>query len=63
MGMLVYINRISSYLNKTRRRRIIQSRVLSLIKYCLSIWGTTDSALINKIQTLQNFVQGLLLVA
>ncbi len=55
MGMLIYINRISSYLDKTTRIIVIQSLVLSHIKYCLSIWGTTNSTLINKIQKLQNF--------
>ncbi len=55
MGMLIYVNRIGSYLDKTTRITIIQSLVMSHIKYCLSIWGTTNSALINKIQKLQNF--------
>ncbi len=55
MGMLIYVNRIGSYLDKTTRIIVIQSLVMSHIKYCLSIWGTTNSALINKIQKLQNF--------
>ncbi len=54
MGMLIYVNRIGSYLDKTRII-VIQSLVMSHIKYCFSIWGTTNSALINKIQKLQNF--------
>ncbi len=55
MGMLIYINRISSYLDKKSRIVVVQSLVLSHINYCLSIWGTTTSSLINKVQKLQNF--------
>ncbi|RUM30450.1 MAG: hypothetical protein DSY42_04590 [Aquifex sp.] len=55
MGMLIYINRISSYLDKKSRIIVVQSLVLSHINYCLSIWGTTTSSLINKVQKLQNF--------
>ncbi len=58
MGVLIYINRISSCLDKTKRIIAIQSLVISHIKYCLSIWGMTNSALINKIQKLQNFAAG-----
>ncbi len=58
MGILIYVNRISSCLDKTKRIIAIQSLVMSHIKYCLSIWGTTNSALINKIQKLQNFAAG-----
>ncbi len=55
MAMLIYINRISSYLDKATRIVVIQSLVLSHIKYCISIWGTTNSVHINKVQKLQNF--------
>lgn len=55
MGMLIYINRISSYLDKKSRIIVVQSLVLSHINYCLCIWGTTTSTIINKVQKLQNF--------
>ncbi len=54
MAMLIYINCISSYLDKTTRIVVIQSLVLSHIKYCLNISGTTNSVHINKVQKLQN---------
>ncbi len=44
MGMLIYINRISSYFDKKFRIVVIQSLVLSHINYCLTIWGTTTSS-------------------
>ncbi len=50
MGMLIYINCISSYLDKATRIVVIQSLVLSHIKYFISIWGTTNSVHINKVQ-------------
>ena len=53
--MLIYINRISCHLDKKSRIIVIQSLVLSHINYCLTIWGTTTSSLIDKIQKLQNF--------
>ncbi len=33
----------------------VQTLVLSIIKYGITIWGTTNSTLINKVQKLQNF--------
>ncbi len=55
MGMLVFINMISSYLDKKSRIIVVQSLVLSNINYCLSIWGTTTSSLVDKVQKLQTF--------
>ena len=52
MGMLIYMNRISSYLDKNSRTMVVQSLVLSHINYCLRIWGTVTSSLINKVQKL-----------
>ncbi len=53
--MLIYINRISSYLDKKSRITVVESLVLSHISYCLIIWGTTNSSLISNVQKLQNF--------
>ncbi len=33
----------------------MQSIVLSIINYCIRIWGTTNLTIINKVQKLQNF--------
>ncbi len=51
MDMLIYINRISSFLDKKSRIIVVQSLVLSNF----SIWGATTSPLINKVQKVQNF--------
>ncbi len=53
--MLIYINKISSYSDKKLRIVIVQSFVLRHFSDCLSIWGTTTSTLLDKVQKLQNF--------
>ncbi len=55
MGIIIYSNRISSYLDKTTGIIVIQSLLLTNIKYCLSIWGMTNSALIKKKKKIQSF--------
>ena len=55
MGTLIHINRISNNFNKATRVLIIQSLVLSLIRYCISVWGSTTQTLLQNIQKMQNF--------
>ncbi len=55
IGMLIYISRVSMNFDKTTRKIVVQSLVLSLINYCIRIWGTTNTSLIKKVQKLQNF--------
>ncbi len=55
MRMLIYINRISFYLDKESIIIVVQSLVLSHFNYCLSIWGTTTHSLTDKVQKLQHF--------
>lgn len=55
MGTLMYINRISNNFDKPTRLLIVQSLVLSLLNYCIIIWGTTNNTLLNKVKKLQNF--------
>ncbi len=55
LGALIYINRLSSFFNKSIRRLIIDTLVLSQINYCLRIWGTTNATVLNKVQKVQNF--------
>ena len=55
MGTLMYINRISDNFDKSTRILIVQSLVLSQIKYCIGIWGSTNKTLRQNIQKLQNF--------
>ncbi len=53
--MLSFISRVSSHLGRRTRETVVQSLVLSLIHYCIRIWGTTNATLIHKVQKLQNF--------
>lgn len=55
MGILMFINRISGNFDRTIRKTVVQSLVLSLMNYCISIWGCTNKTLINSVQKMQNF--------
>ena len=55
LGILIYINRVSIYFDKETRKTVIHSLVLSQINYCISIWGTTNTSLLQKVQKIQNF--------
>ncbi len=55
MGTLIYISRVSTNFDKSTRRIVVQALVLSLINYCIKIWGTTNSTLLHRVQKLQNF--------
>ena len=55
MGILMYISRIGDNLDKNSRIMVIQAIVLSLINYCIRIWGTTNDTLMSSVQKLQNF--------
>ena len=54
-GILTYINRASINFDKPTREIVIQSLVLSVIRYCIKIWGSTNATLVSKVQKLQNF--------
>ncbi len=56
MGILMYISKISDKLDKDNRIIIIETLVLSLIDYCIKIWGTTKNKHMSNAQKLQNFV-------
>ncbi len=55
MGTLVYINRIKHCFDKPTRILAVQSLVISVLNYCVAIWGTTNNTLLTKTQKLQNF--------
>lgn len=55
MGALMFINRISQNFDKSTRILVVQTLVLSLINYCIVIWGTTNETLLHNVQKLQNF--------
>ena len=54
-GILMYINRIGELFDKQTRVTVVQSLVLSLIEYCIRIWGTTNETLLSNVQKIQNF--------
>ena len=54
-GMLIFINRVSDCFDKTTRKTVVQSLVLSMLNYCISIWGCTNKNVIHSAQKLQNF--------
>ncbi len=55
VGTLMLINRISDKLNRPSRIIAVQSLVLSIINYCISICSTTNLTVINDAQKLLNF--------
>ena len=54
-GILIAINRIKDRLDKASRVTIVQSLSLSIINYCLRVWGMTTKEQIDRAQKLQNF--------
>lgn len=55
MGPLIHMNRVSGLFNKAARKLCTETLVLSIINYCIKIWGTTSKSQITKAQKLQNF--------
>ncbi len=51
----MYINRIKHCFVKPTRILAVQSLVLRVLNYCVTIWGTTNNTLLTKTQKLQNF--------
>ncbi len=51
----MHVNRISLNFEKRTRTIVVQSLVLSIVNYCIRIWGTTKATLLNNVQKLQNF--------
>ncbi len=55
LGTLIYINRVRMNFDKETRKIVVQSLVSSQINYCISIWGTTNTTSLQKVQKIQNF--------
>ena len=51
----MFLNRIKDYFDRKTRSVIVQSLVLSIMNYCISIWGTTNATQLKHAQKLQNF--------
>ncbi len=54
-GTLMYINRIQDLLSKEARLIAVETLALSHIHYGITIWGTTNTTLLKRVQKLQNF--------
>ena len=54
-GILLFLNRIKERFDKATRILIVQSLALSIINYCIKVWGMTTLQQIDKIQKLENF--------
>ena len=55
VGVLIYLNRIKDSFEYQTRIIVVQSLALSLINYCLIVWGSTSNIHLNRVQKLQNF--------
>lgn len=55
IGTLLLINRIREKFENNIRTMVVQSLALSVMNYCLQIYGSTNNTLMHKIQKLQNF--------
>ncbi len=55
MGILMFINRVSENFDRTTRKTVVQSLVLSAINYCIDIWGSSNNTLLHTVQKLQSF--------
>ena len=54
-GLLIALNRVKDRLDKKSREIVVQSLALSVINYCLKVWGMTTKEQIERVQKLQNF--------
>ena len=54
-GILLYINRVGNYLEPDCRIMVVQSLVLSILNYCLRVWGSTNKTQMERVKKLQNF--------
>ena len=55
MGILIFLNRIKDSIPPTTRTQVVETLALSIVNYCLKIWGTANRAQLQKVQMLQNF--------
>lgn len=55
MGILLYLNRVKHKFVATTLKTVIESLALSIVNYCLPVYGTTKDTHMKRIQKLQNF--------
>ena len=54
-GTLIYLNRIWERFDQESRVLAVQSFVLSILNYCLCVWGSTSKTQMSRAKKLQNF--------
>ena len=54
-GILMYVNRIGNTFDWKTRTQIVESIALSIMNYCIIIWGSTADLYLDKAQKIQNF--------
>ena len=54
-GTLLYLNRVNDSFDSDCRVMVVQSLVLSILNYCLKVWGSTNKTQMDRVQKLQNF--------
>ena len=54
-GTLIYLNRVWERFEPECRIMVVQSLVLSILNYCLSVWGSTTKTQMSRVKRLQNF--------
>lgn len=55
MGILLYLNRVKDKFEATTLKTVIESLALSIVNYCLPVYGTTNNTHMKRVQKLQNF--------
>ena len=55
MGTLLFLNRVKEKFETDTRRTVVQSLALSVINYCLPVYGTATATQLRRVQSLQNF--------
>ena len=54
-GTLLYLNRVCERFEFDCRVMVVQSLVMSILNYCLRVWGSTNKTQMERVKKLQNF--------
>ena len=54
-GTLIFLNRVRDRFQPECRVMAVQALILSILNYCLPIWGSTNKTQLNRVQKLLNF--------
>lgn len=55
MGILLFLNRVKDKFEAATLKTVVESLALSIVNYCLPVYGTTNNTLMKRVQKLQNF--------